>query len=374
MFNGTFSVPRLSLGDLVVAFNESESMKQRLDDLRLYGADMTTYFDWTLLLCSIKNYVALTNQFLSTKDLRNGVVFILLFVSSFAFMMTVLLIQRSFRAEIRSLAHGASQTSQLACEIEDEKRRSALLQREINNQAQIILQLRSSLTNTQSILNKQQNSNASQANQIKSLNESLKAQKTLIHNMTVAATKRNASLKAATAATQAFQQDISSLRTAATKHTNIVQVYRQEVSVLETEIDLLKAIDGRVPAISKFDRDTFAAFAVPFVLVVVDGDAYSWCTSHFEHPDLSAGRYAAHAIKIEVQRYLLQHKESIPLHSRIVTRVFTNLRDSRHMKSASVSFPRQFSESMPLFDFVNCGGGKERADSKIQGSSDEFCL
>ena len=75
---------------------------------------------------------------------------------------------------------------------------------------------------------------------------------------------------------------------------------------------------------------------------------------------------------------MLQHRE-IPLHSRILVRIFVNAvsKQGKLTKGglrgtpAVYDYMAQFSQVHPLFDFIDCGGGKERADSKI-GQNFEF--
>jgi hypothetical protein len=73
------------------------------------------------------------------------------------------------------------------------------------------------------------------------------------------------------------------------------------------------------------------------------------------------------------------HKE-ISLHSKIVVRVFFNAGSKRGKLGknglrgtpAIHTFMIQFSEAHPLFDFLDCGSGKERADTKIRHNFELF--
>jgi hypothetical protein len=77
--------------------------------------------------------------------------------------------------------------------------------------------------------------------------------------------------------------------------------------------------------------------------------------------------------------YIAAHKE-IPLHSKIVARVFFNAsshqgklgKDGLRNTPALHTFMIQFSETHPLFDFLDCGSGRERADSKIKQNFELF--
>lgn len=109
--------------------------------------------------------------------------------------------------------------------------------------------------------------------------------------------------------------------------------------------------------------------AAPFVLVLVDGDAYRWSLEHFDPSIASPGAHAAESIRRKVEQY-------IPSQCQVVTRVFYNgqgtapleERTGRAAKGRLSEFARAFNESGPLFDYLDCGRGKERADSKIQGT------
>lgn len=124
--------------------------------------------------------------------------------------------------------------------------------------------------------------------------------------------------------------------------------------------------------------ETAISSAAPFVLVLVDGDAYSWSLEHFEPTIASPGAHAVESIRKKVGQY-------IPPQCQVVTRVFYNSqgtapleeRTGRAAKGRLSEFARAFNESGPLFDYLDCGRGKERADSKIQGtlqySSSDIC-
>lgn len=76
---------------------------------------------------------------------------------------------------------------------------------------------------------------------------------------------------------------------------------------------------------------------------------------------------------------MVTHGE-IPLHSKIVVRVFFNAgshhgklgKDGLRSTPAVHTFMIQFSETHPLFDFLDCGSGRERADTKIKQNFELF--
>lgn len=368
MFNITTFPGSIWPVDLMSAFGEQWFVLQKLYDSHVASVSSPILLEWSMLVHSLVGYCSTSYEEILSRIGHNlHITVTSAFILIICLLTTNLLLLRQLRREQRISSAETAKFKQLLEEYQQERQVSAKLKDEIRTEAQSISQLRSKLAQTELDFSKQRNIVVSQSKQIQTLKHDLNSQKVHAQNLTAAATKRNASLKTANATVVKLQADVLSFKTTVSAQTGQIKAHIQEISGLKIENELLQAIDGRVPTTSRFDRDTFSAFAAPFVLVVVDGDAYSWSTSHFDQPGLSAGRHAAHAIKIEVQRYLLQNRSRVPLHAKIVTRVFTNLGDSPHMKSASVTFPRHFSESMPLFDFVNCGGGKERADSKIQG-------
>jgi hypothetical protein len=72
--------------------------------------------------------------------------------------------------------------------------------------------------------------------------------------------------------------------------------------------------------------------------------------------------------------------DDIHLHSKIIVRVFFNAasawgklgKDGIRGTAACHAFMIQFSETYPLFDFLDCGSGKERADTKIRQNFELF--
>ena len=130
----------------------------------------------------------------------------------------------------------------------------------------------------------------------------------------------------------------------------------------------------------------------PFVVMLIDGDSYK-----VKHLGLSrlkrlnpvkfssslckgghdAGISIAQALWLELSKHILS-SDRIPPHSKIVVRIFYN---GRHMLGPRVANNMRqytqmeetmikFAETQPLFDFLDCGGGKERADDKIKGMYD----
>ncbi|OAP59851.1 hypothetical protein AYL99_04853 [Fonsecaea erecta] len=171
--------------------------------------------------------------------------------------------------------------------------------------------------------------------------------------------------------------EMASLR-AMTKYTRKV-----EEKLIDTQLDLeyLRCTTRPEPLKDSLVTPAldFPLPAQPFVVVLVDGDAYFWAPDIYINGDASGpGAIAATRIRNEVVKYLLNQSGTVPVTSKVVTRVFLNygsagrlgMLQSRHRAGRSgvavADFAVQFTEKIPLFDFFDAGRGKERADDKIR--------
>jgi len=116
-----------------------------------------------------------------------------------------------------------------------------------------------------------------------------------------------------------------------------------------------------------------SAAANPFAVVLVDGDGYVF-------PDdllcqgTSGGEEAAQRLLTEATKYLERYKGAKDW--KLIVRIFVNLEglarkcqqfDIITQSNTLRDFATGFAQSQPLFDFVDVGYGKERADHKIRG-------
>jgi len=92
----------------------------------------------------------------------------------------------------------------------------------------------------------------------------------------------------------------------------------------------------------------------------------------------SGGKEAAHLLWAAVRDYVQQKIPGISSDFKIVTRVYANVKglgDVCHragiLDSPSImeDFMRGFTGSKQLFDFIDVGSGKDRADDKVSGES-----
>lgn len=90
----------------------------------------------------------------------------------------------------------------------------------------------------------------------------------------------------------------------------------------------------------------------------------------------AGGRHAASQLHAAVEQFLRDHAKQIPMYSRIVCRVYANVKGLGEVLvrkglveevGAFEDFVRGFSRGKILFDFVDVGAGKDRADEKIIG-------
>ncbi len=92
----------------------------------------------------------------------------------------------------------------------------------------------------------------------------------------------------------------------------------------------------------------------------------------------AGGKEAAHMLWAAVRDYAQQKIPGLSSDYKIVTRVYANLKglgDVCHragiLESPSImeDFMRGFTGSKQLFDFIDVGSGKDRADDKVSGES-----
>jgi hypothetical protein len=88
------------------------------------------------------------------------------------------------------------------------------------------------------------------------------------------------------------------------------------------------------------------------------------------------GRRAAFQLHAAIQDYIEHEASDIPSHSRIVCRIYANVRGLGEVlvRTGAIQevgyfedFMRGFTRGKTLFDFIDVGAGKDRADEKIIG-------
>lgn len=116
------------------------------------------------------------------------------------------------------------------------------------------------------------------------------------------------------------------------------------------------------------DRDAF-------ILVLIDGDGMIFDDKLVSKGE-AGGKEAAALLWNSVTEYVHQNITNLPSDFKIVARVYANIKGlgdvchkSRIIERPDMmeDFARGFTGSKQLFDFVDVGTGKDRADDKISG-------
>ena len=112
----------------------------------------------------------------------------------------------------------------------------------------------------------------------------------------------------------------------------------------------------------------------PFVLVLIDGDGMIFEDELLKQGE-QGGRQAADLLWNEIHSQL-QNRTDLPSDAKIVSRIYANLRGLADActKAGIIARPelvndffRGFTGGKMLFDFIDVGVGKDRADDKIIG-------
>ena len=123
------------------------------------------------------------------------------------------------------------------------------------------------------------------------------------------------------------------------------------------------------------DRDAF-------ILILIDGDGMIFDDQYIQKGE-NGGKEAAALLWGFVRDYVTQKIPNLSSDYKIVTRVYANIKGlgdacyrSGMLERASLieDFARGFTRSKQLFDFVDVGMGKDRADDKISGTFFSICV
>ena len=112
-------------------------------------------------------------------------------------------------------------------------------------------------------------------------------------------------------------------------------------------------------------------------MVLIDGDGMIFEDNLIKQGELG-GKEAAAALSSSVREYVHKAAPGLSSDYKILARIYANIKglgDVCHKagiltKSSTIEeFARGFTGSKHLFDFVDVGMGKDRADEKISGAS-----
>jgi hypothetical protein len=113
----------------------------------------------------------------------------------------------------------------------------------------------------------------------------------------------------------------------------------------------------------------------PFVLVLIDGDGMIF-HEHFLARGEEGGRTAAQVLRSSTEIYTREQMPDLPTDLKIVARMYANVKGLADAccRAGLVTSPalledfvRGFTRGNALFDFVDVGPGKDRADEKVSG-------
>ncbi|GAD99406.1 hypothetical protein MYCGRDRAFT_53066 [Paecilomyces variotii No. 5] len=119
----------------------------------------------------------------------------------------------------------------------------------------------------------------------------------------------------------------------------------------------------------------------PFVVLLMDGDGYIFEDRFITNRNSGAAKAAQELYNffLDSVRRLHMDDDAFPLDLEVVIRIYVNQAGlATAMVEAGIIEKREqlsnfflgISQSHPLIDVVDCGGGKERVDEKIRGTSD----
>ena len=154
----------------------------------------------------------------------------------------------------------------------------------------------------------------------------------------------------------------------------IAQVADLEAALYRVRSDLEDQNEIRAKWKLRAEKAEDAQARNNFVLVLVDGDGYIF-QSRFLSNRESGGAAAAQQLLSDIKAYIRENL-NMPAEFEVMVNVYANKRglaklltDVGHVAGESdlENFFCKFNQSQPLFHFLDCGYGKESADTKLKG-------
>lgn len=158
------------------------------------------------------------------------------------------------------------------------------------------------------------------------------------------------------------------------------EAMQSRIATLEADLD-----DEKTSRRNWRQRAEFAEQSVGrnrFAVALVDGDGYQFNRMFYTNAGESGGAQAAHTLYTEIQNYLRDNDMDFNGDIEVMAIIYFNKQvPTRALYDADIiQRPTQFDEFMwsftsshSLFQTVDCGPGKERADAKLRGESEECC-
>lgn len=181
---------------------------------------------------------------------------------------------------------------------------------------------------------------------------------------------------------QGVEALLHSFREADIQRDQLLQTLAQTVFETQNELKTLQSdLDDERNTRREWKRkaeEAAAAIERKYSAVLVDGDGYVFHKALYQAVATSGGSRAANDLYNEVIEYLRQQGLLSKNNSNydVVVNVYANkLGLARALVAAGyLDHPSQldqffcsFSQGQPLFQFIDCGPGKERADTKLRG-------
>lgn len=182
---------------------------------------------------------------------------------------------------------------------------------------------------------------------------------------------------------QAVDALLQSFREADLQRDQLLQTLAQTVFETQNELKTLQSdLDDERNTRREWKRraeEAAAATERKYSAVLVDGDGYIFHKALYQAVAASGGSKAANDLYTEVVEYLKRQgllSNNIANYDVVVNVYANKLGLARALVAANyLDHPSQldqffcsFSQGQPLFQFIDCGPGKERADAKLRGS------
>ncbi|KAF1941492.1 hypothetical protein EJ02DRAFT_347714 [Clathrospora elynae] len=158
------------------------------------------------------------------------------------------------------------------------------------------------------------------------------------------------------------------------RHEYLSQQYQAVVSERNRERDWVLQWQAEKQQYEKWIKNMQRAMADnPFVMVLIDGDGMIFLDELIRDGE-QGGRRAASQLHASIQQYIENEANDTPIASRVVCRIYANVRGLGDVlvRAGAIEeigqfedFVRGFTRGKTLFDFIDVGAGKDRADEKI---------
>ncbi|KAI9789731.1 MAG: hypothetical protein M1833_002270 [Piccolia ochrophora] len=149
---------------------------------------------------------------------------------------------------------------------------------------------------------------------------------------------------------------------------------QREKKLLSDEIRKMKASSARRSKSLPLEREVDCEQdRNPFIVVLIDGDGTIFQDSLLQQGE-AGGREAAGLLWSAIRQYAERDLADLPSDCKIVARIYANIKglaETCHKAgivdhpTKVVDFARGFTRSKHLFDFIDVGSGKDRADDKL---------